>query len=349
MRSTRFVKQSYQYFVDINTSTSNLTRITFTAGGNMPFGRLSPFFSAFKYWKLGPVSVRFTPASTMPVDPSGLSYAEGESTTDPRDFFNVGLLRITNGENVDPVLSKPTGQSVAELQRYYYTTMLDPRWRKFDLQAGFKFTAYPRFWGVMQTRQTFTQSFGSMTATAAASRAVDGVGRSPVAPNEGVAAIEFYQDSDTQGLAYSQTNADGPVMNNMILQNQRIRMSWQPTDMFNNGVSGSNTMPEVDLFTVILPKAFKTLMYYRVFITETVYFRSPVAMNPIILTRTDDGSNPTYLRYPSVTPIDRYVRAIPPTPMSQPVQSGLTYYQGNPANAGNIMSGNNPGPEGGPF
>lgn len=345
MKNTKFIKQSYQYFVDINTNTSNLTRITFTAGGNMPFGRLAPFYGAFKYWKLGPVSVRFTPASTMPVDPSGLSYSEGESTTDPRDFFNVGLLRVTNGENVDPVLQYSPQNSVAELQRYYYTTMLDPRWRKFDLQQGFKFTVTPRFWGVMQTKQTFTQSFGSMTTAAASSRA--NADRQPVAPNEGVAAMEFYASSE--GLSYSQTNADGPVMNNMILQNQRIRMSWQPTDMFNNGVSGINTMPEVDLFTVILPKAFKTLMYYRVFITETVYFRSPVAMNPIILTRTDDGSNPTYLRYPSVTPIDRYVRAIPPTPMSQPVQSGLTYYQGNPGNAGNAVSGNNPGPEGGPF
>jgi len=38
-------------------------------------------------------------------------------------------------------------------------------------------------------------------------------------------------------------------------------------------------VPEVPLITFVLPQAYKTKFYYRVYVTETVYFRDPVALN----------------------------------------------------------------------
>ena len=52
----------------MNTSATALQVVKITAGGNPVKNRLAPFFGAYKYFKLGPVSVRFVPASTLPVD-----------------------------------------------------------------------------------------------------------------------------------------------------------------------------------------------------------------------------------------------------------------------------------------
>lgn len=350
MRNTNFVKQSYQYFVDVNTSASAHTIIKFTAGGQMPIGRLAPFFNAYKYWKLGRVHVTFSPASTLPVDPSGLSYAEGESTTDPRDFFNPGLLRVTNGENIDPILSPSVGTE-STLTQYYYTTMLDPRWRKFDLQRGFRFSVTPRFWGLVQTKQSFAQAFGIQSyASFQADNPGEGNKALPVNPNDGELALQFHLTQGNENLAFSGTNNDSKEMNNVILQNSRPRMSWQPTDMYNNGVSGVNTLPEVDLFTVWLPKSYKTTFFYRVYIREEVYFRSPVVMNPVILVNNaNPGASPSYLRYPSPVPVDRYLNPDVVNSRVTVPSGNVTTFRKQPINGGYAGTGNTPGPEGGPF
>ena len=92
--------QKFTWFVDMNTSSTAVQFIKVTAGGDAVKNRLAPFFGAYKYFKLGPVSVKFVPASTLPVDPTGLSLEVGQNTVDPRDQFNPGLIRITNGEDM---------------------------------------------------------------------------------------------------------------------------------------------------------------------------------------------------------------------------------------------------------
>ena len=54
--------QKFTWFVDMNTSATALQVVKITAGGNPVKNRLAPFFGAYKYFKLGPVSVRFVPA-----------------------------------------------------------------------------------------------------------------------------------------------------------------------------------------------------------------------------------------------------------------------------------------------
>ena len=119
--SSNYSRQSYEYFVDLKTSPEKLQIVQFTAGGKMPQIRLAPFFSAFKYFKLGRIQMRLVPAATLPVDPTGLSYAAGENTVDPRDQFNPGLIRITNGEDVSTFAGNLTGVNA---EKAYYATLL---------------------------------------------------------------------------------------------------------------------------------------------------------------------------------------------------------------------------------
>ena len=142
--------QKFTWFVDMNTSATALQVVKITAGGNPVKNRLAPFFGAYKYFKLGPVSVRFVPASTLPVDPTGLSLEAGANTVDPRDQFNPGLIRITNGEDMADDFMDLSGTNI---DKTYYSMMLDRRWFKFQLQTGCRRTAKPLFWSVGQLHQ----------------------------------------------------------------------------------------------------------------------------------------------------------------------------------------------------
>jgi len=283
---TNYVKQKFQWFFDMATNTSACQRIDISAGGNDIYKRLSPFFGAFKHFKLGAVKIRMVPAATLPVDPTGLSYEAGENTVDPRDMFNPGLVRITNGEDLIPV------GSINEAS--YYATMLDKRWYKFRLQTGFKRTATPLFWGVGQVHQDITPG---ASWNMLYDKVTDGN------HHEDMAFME--QSADTSGGYFElrETYGPGSTAKALYQTGEKIRMGWLPTDAFekyNNGEDvayGLNPIPEVPIITVILPKAYKTKMYYRVFVEESVLFKDAVAINPYNIPNTDSYAGPA----------DRYV------------------------------------------
>ena len=139
--------QSYTYFLDLATSPDRVQVVGVSAGGMECMRRLLPFFAAYKYYKLGHVKLKVVPASTLPVDPTGLSYEAGENTVDPRDQFNPGLVRITNGEDI----------VVPTTMDQYYSLMLDRRWFKFNLQSGFSRDAVPRVWRIAQLHHIVSQ------------------------------------------------------------------------------------------------------------------------------------------------------------------------------------------------
>ena len=41
-----------------------------------------------------------------------------------------------------------------------------------------------------------------------------------------------------------------------------------------------NNVPQVELMRIVLPMAYKTIHYYRLFVTETIYFKDPVPIYP---------------------------------------------------------------------
>ncbi len=277
------MKVKFTQFFDLSSSSEKFTKFTVTAGGTYVKQRCAPQFACYKYYKLGKVTVKLVPASTLPVDPTGLSYETGENTVDPRDMFNPGLVRITNGE--DLLVYENINDNV------YYSTLLDGRWFKFQLQQGFSRSAVPLAYNIGEISQ---DQFPFLA---------DAFNNTVGNPNI------FAKNVQSDNLGYpKQTLGDTSLLQPYLpIQTGKIKLGWMPTDSMNynslattglkSTVGGSTAyVPEVPLITFILPKAYKTKFYYRAFIETTVYFKDPVAINPILGDAGVVG-----------TPIDRFV------------------------------------------
>lgn len=269
---TRSIKMKFQSFMDINTSANSMQIITISAGGPEVLKRLAPQFAAYKYYRLGSISAKLVPASTLPVDPTGLSYEAGEPGVDPRDQLTPGLMRITNGEDIFEDIS---GLSDDQQHAIYNNMLLDPRWFKWMLQSGVKRYATPRYWQIGQLHQdkwpgailnmpniTVTESGTTVNGTAIdASKHVYGSG------------VQHSVGPGSSPYGFFQTGHSG-------------KLGWLPTDSLEPIISPGQSVPaqypllasppEVEVMKIILPKAYKTEYYYRLFITETVYFREPI-------------------------------------------------------------------------
>lgn len=258
--------------MDISTNDTSMQIITISAGGPEILRRLSAQFAAYKYYKLGNVAVKLVPASTLPVDPTGLSIETGDNLVDPRDQLTPGMMRITNGEDV---FEDITGLSDAEQHGIYNNMLLDPRWFKWMLQSGVKRHATPRYWQIGQLHQdkwpgtvvnypVYNQAGDDITGTAHSEQ----VGQNLVSPDihsasgwDGSSPYGFFQTGHTGRLGWMPTDGLQPVRDpsGYVVQNPFI-----------------TSPPEVEVMKIILPKAYKTRYWYRAFITETVYFREPI-------------------------------------------------------------------------
>lgn len=268
---SRVVRMKFQSFVDIATQADNMQIISVNAGGEGVVRRLAPFFGAYKYYKLGGVSIKLIPASTLPVDPTGLSYEEGENTVDPRDQLTPGMCRITNGEDI---LEDITGLTGDQQRQLYDNMLLDPRWYKWMLQSGVKRFGKPRYWQIGQLHQDKWPGAFTNMPLFANDGSVDGScheGRS----RSIAGSAPLYADVGSSRLGLFQTGHRGVL-------------GWMPTDSFQTVVNASGnavlrpfvtSVPEVELFKILMPPMHKTNYYYRMFITETVYFREPIVMN----------------------------------------------------------------------
>ena len=149
-QSTQVITMKFQSFMDISTDDSSMQVISISAGGPEVLKRLSAQFAAYKYYKLGNIAIKLVPATTLPVDPSGLSINAGGQGVDPWDQLSPGLIRITNGEDI---LEDMSGLTVVEMDAIFKNMQLDPRWYKFMLQTGVKRHASPRYWQIGQFHQ----------------------------------------------------------------------------------------------------------------------------------------------------------------------------------------------------
>lgn len=267
------MKFRFQSFVDVSTSASSMQVIQWSVGGKQVLDRCRHLFPAYKYFKLGKISVKMVPASTLPVDPQGLSYAADDPlTVDPRDQMNPGLVRITNGEDVYTDVSK---LSADQQMKVYNAMMLDPRWSKFMLQSGFRRTAVPLYWQVGQLHQDLYPG---------ATTNVPWLNDSPNTVDI------FNVDGHTQKINQVVQNGKltgvvqvGSSPRGLFQTGHRGRLGFLPTDAFQEffragtdkvvvNSRGFNNIPEVQVLTCVLPKAYKTLYFYRVYITEEVIF-----------------------------------------------------------------------------
>lgn len=272
-KSTRTIMMKFQSFMDISTNDSSMQIITISAGGPEVLRRLSAQFAAYKYYKLGNVAVKLVPASTLPVDPTGLSIATGDNLVDPRDQLTPGMMRITNGEDI---FEDITGMSDGAQHAIYNNMLLDPRWFKWMLQSGVKRHATPRFWQVGQLHQ---DKWPGMITNIPYLRDVGGN-----------AYVQDTWHTYKEGLAdgsLSESVYGGSDPRGLFQVGHSGRLGWMPTDGLSkirpDPASGDLTdvpllasPPEVEVMKIILPKAFKTRYWYRAFITETVFFREPI-------------------------------------------------------------------------
>ena len=270
--STGVIKMRFQSFMDVNTASTGMQIISINAGGKNILNRLPAQFAAYKYYKIGSVSVKMVPASTLPVDPTGLSITAGDNLVDPRDQLTPGMCRITNGEDI---LEDISNISVADQRDLYNTMLLDPRWPKFMLQSGFKRYASPRYWQIGQLHQDkypgAILNYPQMNAG------------------------NTVQDTDTvlhssyNGSTVTKVISGESSKYGIFQTGHKGVLGWLPTDglQYTNGVSTSAnpnvspllaSPPEVEVMKIVLPPAYKTKYWYRLFITETVYFKSPIVL-----------------------------------------------------------------------
>lgn len=268
--STRTIRMKFQSFMDIHTTADDMQIISVSAGGKELLERLPGFFSTYKYYKIGNISVKLVPASTLPVDPTGLSLSVDDPGVDPRDQLTPGMMRITNGEDIFEDL---TGLTAEQQHQIYNAMMLDPRWFKWMLQSGVKRHAIPRYWQIGQLHQDkwpgASMNFPDYNGTKGeANESIDGT-----------ACIQIYRNSGTGG-----SNVRGNVMpgisapEGFFQTGHRGVLGWLPTDGFEYGQAFLTSPPEIEVMKIILPPAYKTEYYYRMYISQTVYFKDPIVM-----------------------------------------------------------------------
>lgn len=305
---SNFVKMKFQSFVDIATQADNMQIISVNAGGKDVVQRLSPFFSAYKYYKLGGVSIKLIPASTLPVDPTGLSYEAGEQTVDPRDQLTPGMCRITNGEDI---LENITGLTGDQQRQLYNNMLLDPRWYKWMLQSGVKRFAKPKYWQIGQLHQDKWPGAIINVPEFSSNGAFAGTG---------IKTNVFSLGADGNVSADVGVNRPNVSSGHSLFQTgHKGVLGWLPTDcladIYKTNASGGNVKvpllaspPEIELFKILMPPMHKTNYYYRMFITETVYFKDPIVMSlngfrPIDVfhqVRLGNPVSPTY-QYPDIS------------------------------------------------
>lgn len=276
------MKFKFQSFVDISTSASSMQVIQWSVGGADVVNRCRHLFGAYKYFKLGKISVKMVPASTLPVDPLGLSYANTDpQTVDPRDQMNPGLVRITNGEDI---FTNVSSLNATQQEQMYNAMMLDPRWSKFMLQSGFRRTAYPLYWQVGQLSQ---DKYPGATVNVPIVNTAGGANPSGFS---GIAAKHEYDNYPISDNVDIRSNS-GSSARGIFQVGHKGRLGFLPTDYYQDIPTaadarffpqvGVNNVPEVSVITCVLPKAYKTVYYYRVFITEEVIFTGLRSMPPV--------------------------------------------------------------------
>lgn len=319
-RSTRSIMMKFQSFMDISTDVDSMKIITISAGGSEVLRRLAPQFSAYKYFRLGNIAVKLVPASTLPVDPTGLSIdpnTDEYATVDPRDQLTPGMMRITNGEDIFEDIS---GLSDEEQHAIYNNMLLDPRWYKWMLQSGVKRHATPRYWIIGQLHQDKWP--GAV------------VNLPSVRDNDTLARTDSYYTISRQNVGEETSGTDGSSPYGLFQTGHTGRIGWLPTSGLSR-VGRDLEIPtlaspmEVEVMKILLPKAYKTRYWYRMFVTETVYFREPIVNFGI----AEDG-------YTGYRPLDVFHVPGVPFPM-EPDQDIRTDFPSDERTGGNY--GNNKG------
>lgn len=296
------VRASYTYFFDMQTSKDVITKVDIKYGGKYAQSAFIDYFTRFKYFKPKSIRINVKPCATLPVDPAGLSFQAGEQTVDPRDIFSLGMIRITNGENIP---SPPSGMSADEVHKFYYTMMLDRRWYKFSPHKGIVKSAVPKMWAISETNQDkFPGNYIGVPLISYDSASGAGI-PTGVAAESGVRL--HYTKAGSQGQ-WDLNNVNAKIVatrygsyfnTNRLRQNGLEPVRWMPTDEYvrvenvpsdNGGVQSLvnykiytlATVPEATIITMLFPPQYKTFSFFRIWVTEVFEFKGYVSNTGVI-------------------------------------------------------------------
>ncbi len=283
-----------QKWSDIETSTRKVTMLNIGVAGNEIRNRCQPFIQAFKYYRVVGVKVSLIPASTLPADPSQISYESGENSVNPADMMNVGLVRYTNGEAF-PYYQKLTGEVQAGTafetdpgMQTYFNMMLDRRWSKFGMQRGMSRFFRPMVYedGIPIQSLIPDESISFLKHEGQQYN----VGNSRIVEGYLGTGEDFLQRSDEQYPALDKVSVFGSSDSFRFQTGKLKSLGWRTTDISHIGVeigvggnsiqSGFNTFPFINMGRVILPRALKTKFAFRVVQTIIVQFRGAVNISP---------------------------------------------------------------------
>lgn len=289
-----------QKWSDIETSTQKVTMLNIGVAGNEIRNRCQPFIQAFKYYRVVGVKVSLIPASTLPADPSQISYETGENSVNPADMMNVGLVRYTNGEAF-PNYKKLTGEVTAGTafetdpgMQTYFNMMLDRRWSKFGMQRGMSRFFRPRVYEDGLPIQSLIPdeaiSFLKKEGTSPGPYQYN-VGNSRVAQGYLSSGEDYLVSSDDQYPSLQNVSVFGSSDSFRFQTGKLKSLGWRTTDIAHIGgefdvggssqiVSGFNTFPFINMGRIILPRAMKTKFAFRVVQTIIVQFRGAVNISP---------------------------------------------------------------------
>lgn len=288
------VKASFQYFFDIQTVADEVIQLFVKSGGDYAQKRLLDYFARFKYYKPGKVTITIRPCATLPVDPAGLSLEAGQQNVDPRDMFALGMARITNNEDIG-IVSDLMNSMTADQKKYFYNQMLlDHRWYKFSPHRGLTKSATPLLWDVCQVHEDHFPG---------ANRHVPYIDKTAqgyyLEPNGGCIEQNVYKDADHPELGefvdsiackfVPGVEPSESIYRRRLVQNGRVPITWMPTDdvvrvnfatrtgespyTVYQKVYTEATMPEVNVMCILLPPAYRTFNFFRIWVTETCYFK----------------------------------------------------------------------------
>lgn len=289
-----------QKWSDIETSTTKVTMLNVGVAGNEIRNRCQPFIQAFKYYRVLGVKVSLIPASTLPADPSQISYETGENSVNPADMMNVGLVRYTNGEafpNYKKLVQETTAGKDFETDpgmQTYFNMMLDRRWSKFGLQRGMSRFFRPRVYedGLPIQSVCPDEAVSFLVKEGTGVSAQYNIGNSPInSTNQPAEMVDFLQASQNQypGQLFSSLFGSTDAFR---FQTGKLRsLGWRTTDIAHLGgdlkvgtpdeiISGFNTFPFINMGRIILPRALKTKFAFRVVQTIVVQFRGAVNISP---------------------------------------------------------------------
>lgn len=186
------VKASVMEIYDLQTKVGQGTVLKIhTPTGTNVKRHLFGHFLQYKQFKYLGAKLSLIPASTLPVDPTGLSYEAGDSTVDPRDMVNPILWKHYHGETMltDTLPCKEAAiygnnqnspmnansyvgtaidecgyaqySDTSEIDYVYPNALMDTSFRKAGIQSGFSTFVKPFVYNVVNTKQMLPYATGT--------------------------------------------------------------------------------------------------------------------------------------------------------------------------------------------